>query len=216
MVDHPRIEELRRRVEKDPASLAFAHLAEEYRRAGRHAEAVATCRAGLEFHPTYLSARVTLGRCLIETGDLEAAQSELRAVMSAAPDNLAAIRGLADIHRRRGELQEALDYYRWAQQFAGHDPDLEQRIRELKAEVERGGRPAAQPGTPPAPADARESAAQQLTTAGSPGPADVVASPPMIPPPQSGAREAAERRLVVFRRFLEAILADRGRRQASR
>ena len=49
--------------------------------------------------------------------------------MSAAPDNLAAIRGLADIHQRRGELHEALDYYRWALQFAGHDPELEQVVR---------------------------------------------------------------------------------------
>ena len=51
MADNPRIEELRRRVEKDPASIAFAQLAEEYRRAASYEEAVATCRAGLIVHP---------------------------------------------------------------------------------------------------------------------------------------------------------------------
>ena len=62
MAENPRIEELRRRVQMDPASIAFAALAEEYRRQGRHEEAIQTCRGGLQRHPSYLSARVTLGR----------------------------------------------------------------------------------------------------------------------------------------------------------
>jgi hypothetical protein len=45
--ENPRIEELRRRVQKDPASIAFAQLAEEYRRAGQLPDAVAACKAGL-------------------------------------------------------------------------------------------------------------------------------------------------------------------------
>ena len=68
MADSPRIEELRRRVQLDPASIAFAALAEEYRRSGRFEEAVATCEAGLQRHPAYLSARVTMGRALLEMG----------------------------------------------------------------------------------------------------------------------------------------------------
>ena len=46
VADNPRIEELRRRVQKDPASIAFAQLAEEYRRAGSYEDAIAACRAG--------------------------------------------------------------------------------------------------------------------------------------------------------------------------
>src|SRR5688572_161596 len=101
MTDNPRIEDLRRRVQKDPASIAFAQLAEEYRRAGQYAEAVEMCRAGLAVHPGYLSARVTLGRALLELGDLPAAQAELERVLGGAPENLSAIRGLAEIHHRR-------------------------------------------------------------------------------------------------------------------
>jgi len=219
VADHPRIEELKRRVEKDPASLAFAHLAEEYRRAGRHAQAVATCRAGLKFHPTYLLARVTLGRVLIEIGDLDAAQAELQAVMSAAPDNLAAIRGLADIHRRRGELQEALDYYRWAQEFARQDPDLEQHVRELKVRVERGSRAETRPRPAETPlhlAPPSEPATQATAT---PGPLSPARAAPVLPVAAADrARESdeAQRRLAVFTRFLGAILADRERRQAGR
>ena len=103
MADNPRIEELRRRVDKDPASIAFAQLAEEYRRAGEHEEAIRVCRGGLAQHPGYLSARVTLGRALLEIGEFDEAQSELEQVVRSAPDNLAAIRALADIHQRREE-----------------------------------------------------------------------------------------------------------------
>jgi len=73
---------------------------------GRHDEAIETCRAGLQRHPAYLSARVTLGRALIETGDYDAAREELETVLRSAPENLAAIRGLAQIHERRGHSAE--------------------------------------------------------------------------------------------------------------
>ena len=106
MAENPRIEELRRRVLADPASIAFAALAEEFRRVGRYDEAVETCRTGLHRHPAYLSARVTLGRALIETGDYEAAREELETVLRSAPENLAAIRGLAQIHERLGHSAE--------------------------------------------------------------------------------------------------------------
>jgi tetratricopeptide (TPR) repeat protein len=103
LTNNPRIDELRRRIEKDPASIAFAQLAEEYRREGQYEEAVHVCRTGLTGHPTYLSARVTLGRALIELEQYDDAQTELEYVLRTAPENLAAIRGLAEIHQRRGE-----------------------------------------------------------------------------------------------------------------
>jgi tetratricopeptide (TPR) repeat protein len=103
MAENFRIEELRRRVQMDPASIAFAALAEEYRRVGRYDEAVATCRAGLQRHPAYLSARVTLGRALLEMGRFDDARVELEHVLRVAPENLAAIRGLAELHRKGGE-----------------------------------------------------------------------------------------------------------------
>ena len=104
MWPNERLEELRRRVEKDPASVAFAQLAEEYRRAGDYEEAIRVARNGLAQHPGYLSARVTLGRALVELGQYDDARTELEQVLRAAPDNLAAIRALADIHQRREDV----------------------------------------------------------------------------------------------------------------
>jgi tetratricopeptide (TPR) repeat protein len=99
-VETERIEELRRRVGNDPASVAFAALAEEYRRAGRYDDAIATCRAGLARHPSYVSALVTLGRVLVETGRFEDARTEFEHALRLAPENLAAIRALASLHER--------------------------------------------------------------------------------------------------------------------
>ena len=102
-----RIDELRRRVHSDPASIAFAQLAEEYRRSGQTEEAVRVCRDGLTRHPGYLSARVTLGRALLDLGQLEAARDELEFVVAEAPENLAAVRGLAEIFHRRFKNKSA-------------------------------------------------------------------------------------------------------------
>lgn len=107
---------------------------------GRHEEAIETCRAGLTRHPAYLSARVTLGRALIETGDYDAAREELETVLRSAPENLAAIRGLAQIHERLGQSTEM-------------DPHL---AAMMNAEVERVALAAASapPAPPPAPSPA--------------------------------------------------------------
>jgi tetratricopeptide (TPR) repeat protein len=136
MADNQRIEDLRRRVQKDPASIAFAQLAEEYRRAGHFKEAVEVCRAGLAIHPGYLSARVTLGRALIELEQRDEAMRELELVLTSAPENLAALRGVAEILHHGGKLAEALARYRAALALARNDPDLEQTVKDLAKLVE--------------------------------------------------------------------------------
>jgi hypothetical protein len=56
-------------------------------------------------------------------------------VLKSAPENLAAIRGLAEIHHRKGELAEALVQYRAALSLARNDPDLEQTVGELTLQL---------------------------------------------------------------------------------
>jgi tetratricopeptide (TPR) repeat protein len=162
--DNPRIEELRRRVQKDPASIAFAQLAEEHRRTGDYEEAARVCRAGLGKHPTYLSARVTLGRALIELGQYDEAEAELQYVLKSAPENLAAIRCLGEIHQRRGNLTEALRQYQAALGLAKHDPELEESVHDLtrqlrRATDRRAGPPSAAASEAPSPEAQSSSAA---------------------------------------------------------
>jgi len=198
MAEHPRLEELRRRVEKDPASIAFAQLAEEYRRAGNLEGAVEVCRAGLAIHAAYLSARVTLGRTLIELDQLGEAQAELEQVLKSAPENLAAIRGLAEIHHRRGDLPQALAQYRAALTLARNDPDLEQTVSDLARQVQ---------SAVPVPATARsfEQAARALTSAGPAADAD---------DPAGVARARAAQTIAALEQWLEAIHVTRANQHA--
>jgi len=150
MADNPRIDDLRRRVEADPASIAFAALAEELRRAGSYREAIETCRTGLQRHPSYISARVTLGRALIETGEYAAARAELETVLKAAPENLAAIRAMAEIHEREGHVADQ------PAAQASRQPIAVQRAVEAAPSpagsvLEWSLPPAPPPPTPPAP-----------------------------------------------------------------
>ena len=70
-------------------------------------------------------------------------------MLKAAPQNLAAIRGLAEIHRRKGELREALDQYRTAFELAQNDPSIDQIVRDLRRELSPAdGRPSPVPDVP--------------------------------------------------------------------
>jgi len=93
------ITDLERRIARDPASIAFAQLAEEYRRSARLEEAVQVCRAGLARHPEYPSARLTLGRALAALGQLDDAREEFERVIRETPDNLAALRAIDELRR---------------------------------------------------------------------------------------------------------------------
>ena len=88
-------------------STSFSVIAERFRRAGQLDRAVALCREGLTAYPEHLSARVTLGCALLGLGHELEALHELQAVLKRAPDNLAAIRGMAELHARGIEEQDA-------------------------------------------------------------------------------------------------------------
>jgi len=96
------------RLAKDPASLAFAALADLYRKAGRTREAIALCRDGLERYPHYTTARLILAKACLAEGDQESARAELNEVVAQSPDDVQAHRLLADLYRRRGTLDLAL------------------------------------------------------------------------------------------------------------
>ena len=227
--DESRLLDLRRRVQADPASICFAQLAEELRRDGANDEAVEVCRAGLAHHPDYLTARVTLGRALVELDRLDEAFIELTAVLDAAPGNLPAIRALAEIYQRRGLMSEALVHYRRALQLAQHDVDLEHTVGRIQQQVE----PAA---TPSAPA-ARQVPIEDLFDfdalvaqlgAATPPPDPVVPHAAPVPSPidavtlrtddqdsfalmERQLREREERRLIEERQAREAEVEERRR-----
>jgi tetratricopeptide (TPR) repeat protein len=99
VADSSYITDLEGRITRDPASIAFAQLAEEYRRSGRLEDAVQVCRAGLARHPEYPSARLTLGRALVTLGQLADGREQFERVINETPDNLAAVRAIDELRR---------------------------------------------------------------------------------------------------------------------
>jgi tetratricopeptide (TPR) repeat protein len=187
LADNQRIEDLRRRVQKDPSSIAFAQLAEELRRAGQAQESVDVCRAGLDLHPGYLSAHVTLGRALIDLNQLDEALLELDEVLKSAPENLAAIRAVADIHHRRGDLAAALKHYRAALALARNDPDLEQTVSDLTKKVEPPRVPRASEGL--SLAQAQDEFLKHIPPPPPPAPVPAASEPEPVVPLQAAHAE---------------------------
>ena len=92
-----RLLEMERRVERDPFSLLFAPLAEMYRAAGRLTDAERVLSLGLQRHPEHHSAATALGRVLLEQGRRDEARAVLEEVVARVPDNLLAVRLLAEV-----------------------------------------------------------------------------------------------------------------------
>jgi hypothetical protein len=63
----------------------------------------------------------------------------LTTVLAAAPEHLAALKGIAEIHARRGEDADALATYRRAQTLAREDADLARAIASLEQKLAPGG-----------------------------------------------------------------------------
>ncbi|MEW6002333.1 MAG: tetratricopeptide repeat protein [Nitrospirota bacterium] len=106
------IERLKERVNKDPNSKLFVPLAEEYKKAGMIDEAILVLINGLERHPGYMSARVSLGKIYLEKGMIENAKIEFEKVTSFIPDNLYAHRKLAEIYKDLGKKDKALEEFK--------------------------------------------------------------------------------------------------------
>jgi tetratricopeptide (TPR) repeat protein len=95
------------RVRRDPASLAFAQLADLYRKAGRLAEATAVCLDGLQRFPHYTTARLILAKTYQAAGDFDRALAELARILEVSPRDVQSHRLAAEIHRRCGRLDQA-------------------------------------------------------------------------------------------------------------
>ncbi len=196
-----RIEELRSRLAREPGSRLFAQLAEEHRKAGDPAEAIRVARAGLALHPVYASARLTLGRALLDAGDAAGARAELEQALRQAPENILARRFLAQALESVGDLERALAEYRATLKLAPGDRQLEDRVQAVGARLSGSEKP------------------QKPVPAPAPGPRDSEAQGPAGEPPFASATLAelylrqgfAQRAIEVYQ---EVIAADPGNARA--
>src|SRR3989442_1419270 len=179
---NPTIESLKDRIARDPFSRAFLQLAEEYRKDGKFKEAIDVCLDGLQRHPAYHTARISLGRTYLEAGDLENARRTFVEVLELQPENHLAAKLLAEIQKKMGDPAGAAATYR---SILGYYP-TDREVATLLDETLRQGavsmpptRSAAigAPRTPPSP----------------PHPSTPAVPPPSRPPPATPAPPAGRR-----------------------
>lgn len=107
MAQSREIEKLQRRWQENPLGLTFAPLAEAYRKEGMYADALELLEIGLTQHPHYVPAHIVRGRCHLDTGEDSAAEAAFRRVAELDPENVIALKGLAEIAERGGRFEDA-------------------------------------------------------------------------------------------------------------
>lgn len=125
-------ERLKEKLNKDPNSKLFILLAEEYKKEGMLDESIAILTQGLERHPRYMSARVSLGKIYLEKGILDKAKEEFKEVISAIPDNLYAHKKLAEIHKNLVEIDEAVKEFKMVLRLNPGDEEAANSLAELE------------------------------------------------------------------------------------
>jgi predicted regulator of Ras-like GTPase activity (Roadblock/LC7/MglB family) len=105
------IEEYSKKLSHNPESLVFVPLAEAYRKSGMLDEAIQACQKGLQLHPSYMSARMVLGRAYMEKEMLEEAATEFKKVAAADVNNIMAHALLGQIFLKQGQHAEAIKQF---------------------------------------------------------------------------------------------------------
>jgi tetratricopeptide (TPR) repeat protein len=153
------VEQLRYELREDPSSRVFFRLGEHLRREGELAEAVGILRAGLEHHPRYVAAWVSLGRALLGSGDDRGASEALARALELDPENGVASRYAGEAAIAGGEWVEAVKALKRARALSGQDDALDERILFVEQQLAENGQlevptPAPRRASAPPPAAA--------------------------------------------------------------
>jgi tetratricopeptide (TPR) repeat protein len=140
------IRRLTARVAEEPTSLAFLELGEALRRRGQLDAAYKVARGGLTRYPALADAHDLIARILGDQGDLAGAFDAWVEALRFDPMRVGALKGIAFLYFRAGDVPAALDHL---QRAAEIDPDDESIIQGI-ARIRQAARPDA-PGPMIAP-----------------------------------------------------------------
>ncbi len=150
-----RLEQFRFELREDPSSRVFFKLGEHLRREGELREAIAVLGNGLEQHPKYVAAWVSLGRALLDAGSSRQAAEALSRALALDPENAVASRFAGEAAIANGEWVEAIKALKRARALSAPDEALDQRILFVEGHLAEIGKlqvaaPIARPTATPA------------------------------------------------------------------
>jgi len=130
------IKTLSSQLAQDPDSLVFLRLGELLRHKGQLDTAHRVALTGLERHPHLPDAHDLYARILADKHDYERAFDEWDMALRIAPDHVGALKGLAFLYFKIGDVQQAAAHLEAAQRVAPDDPGVAQALA-----MARGGGP---------------------------------------------------------------------------
>src|SRR5512142_2234986 len=134
---------------RDPQSLVFLRLGELLRQKRQFEAATRVAVHGLERHPHLADGHDLYARILADRHDYERAFDEWDMTLRIAPQHTGALKGLAFLYFKIGDLAQAEAHLQAAREAAPDDPSIEQAFAVIRGEA--GATLAPPPHTPPSP-----------------------------------------------------------------
>lgn len=147
------IRALSAQLAQDPQSLVFLRLGEALRRKGQLEQAQRVAMNGLERHPHLADAHDLYARILTDKHDYERAFDEWDMAVRIAPNHTGALKGLAFLYFKVGDIAQAESHLEAARKVEPDDPTIEQAFEMIRGGG-NAGPPAAAAPAPAAPAAA--------------------------------------------------------------
>ncbi len=133
------VKTLSSQLAQDPDSLVFLRLGELLRQKGQLDVAHRVALTGLERHPHLPDAHDLYARILADKHDYERAFDEWDMALRIAPDHVGALKGLAFLYFKVGDVQQAAAHLEAAQRAAPNDPGVAQALAMARGEGPGGG-----------------------------------------------------------------------------
>jgi tetratricopeptide (TPR) repeat protein len=127
------IRALSAQLAQDPQSLVFLRLGEALRRKGQLEAALRVAVNGLERHPHLADAHDLYARVLTDKHDYERAFDEWDMAVRIAPNHTGALKGLAFLYFKVGDIAQAEAHLEQARKVEPDDPSIDQAIAMMRA-----------------------------------------------------------------------------------
>ena len=129
------VKSLTAELARDPQSLVFLRLGELLRQKRQFDAATRVALHGLERHPHQADAHDLYARILADRHDYERAFDEWDMTLRIAPQHTGALKGLAFLYFKVGDLAQAEAHLQGAYRIAPDDPSIEQAFAVIRGEA---------------------------------------------------------------------------------
>ena len=145
------IRALSAQLAQDPQSIVFLRLGEALRRKGQLDAALRVAVNGLERHPHLADAHDLYARVLTDKHDYEKAFDEWDMAVRIAPNHTGALKGLAFLYFKVGDIEQAESHLNAARKVEPDDPTIEQAFEMIRGGAKAPAVPATSASTAPSP-----------------------------------------------------------------